>query len=609
LTAFSILCACSGSPGGGLPTQATVASGAGSAESAARSTKGRHARAELRVKIPRKHRGPHYVSASTQSIVVFEGAKQVGSFNTSATSPGCSPDGNSTLCTFEMGLIPGANQLFTIDAFDAAGGAGNLLSTGTLVETIQTGFNIFSITLAGVPASIQLALEGSPPDAGSPATQRLAVMASDADGNVIVGAGAYQHPVTLSSSDATGTVTVSPTTVTRPDQKVTVTYSGASIESATISASASGVAPGNVSAAIFAPTPTAIEDYQVQVRTGHRIAVAKGRKPHTRPAQDPTVIIAGPDGNLWIAVANTVFGLIKLSPSGTQQAFVGGGSDGLPAEAITGLTVSSDGLIWYVDSTDVGYVNPVGDTVTNYPLGGASLCAGSQAQSVVGAPATDPSPGSVWIAVQCASGSQIAHVTHGGTIVTYTLTGFVLPEGMIVGKDGNLYIAGQDATTGDAEVAQIGIAGGVASAPNLLDIAAVPEVNLVGIAQSADGDFWATTGSCVPSAFIRLHPNGSTITSWPAPSVFTTTNCSQPYFLIALADGTLWAADNAFAGVTRVTPGVYPAAPAQYEMLLPSPPTIQGREYGVALGSDGDLYFTDAASTTVQTGDVAKVAY
>jgi sugar lactone lactonase YvrE len=510
-----------------------------------------------------------------------------------------------------MGLIPGTAEPFTIAAYDGANGGGNLLSTGSLVETIVPGLNIFAVTLDGVPASIQLALQDTAPAAGTATTERLTVMASDADGNVIVGGGPYEQPIALSSSDASGIVTVSPATVTKPDQKVTLTYSGGSIEGATISASASGVSPANVSGVTFAPAPTAVADYQVQPAVRHAAPHALRRKPRVLVEQDPTAIVAGPDGNLWLAVTDSVSGIVALAPSGSQQSFPGG-TNGLPSESITGLAVSGDAKVWYVGGSDVGYIDPATHAIADFPLstagGSTPLCASYTGVNVVAAPPSDS--GSVWITMSCASGgSQLAHVTHGGTITPYDLTGFVAPQGIAVGKDGDLYIAGQDATTADGEVAQVAIPGGVASAPSLLDVAAAPSLSLVGIAQSADGDFWVTTGSCAPSAFLRIHPAAGSIASWSAPSVFATSNCSRPYYLTALADGSLWAADHAFAGATRVTPGVYPAAPAQYHMLLPSPGSIQAAEWGVALGPDGDLYFTDAASTTTQPGDVVKVAY
>jgi hypothetical protein len=114
---------------------------------------------------------------------------------------------------------------------------------------------------------------------------------------------------------------------------------------------------------------------------------------------------------------------------------------------------------------------------------------------------------------------------------------------------------------------------------------------LVGIAQSADGDIWATTGGCAPSAFIRLHTAST--------------------FAAAVADEftTLWAPDNAYAGAARTTPGVYPATPVQFDMLLPTPGGVAGSEFDVLLGPDGDLYFSDDSSTASATGDLAKVAY
>ena len=91
--------------------------------------------------------------------------------------------------------------------------------------------------------------------------------------------------------------------------------------------------------------------------------------------------------------------------------------------------------------------------------------------------------------------------------------------------------------------------------------------------------------------------------------MFTTFGCSRPYYLTALPDGSLWAPDNAYAGAARITPGVYPAPPAQFDLLLPTPGGAAGSEFDVVLGPDGDLYFSDDSSTATATGDLAKVAY
>ena len=247
---------------------------------------------------------------------------------------------------------------------------------------------------------------------------------------------------------------------------------------------------------------------------------------------------------------------------------------------------------------------PSRGNVTDFPLTGGGVCPGPSGIRIVAVPANY---GGVWATLQCATNSQIVHVATNGAMTFYTLPGFVSPKGLAVGRDGNLYVAGQVGGNTDAGIAQAVVSGGVVVSSSVHDIASVSNLGLVGIAQSADGDIWATTGSCAPSAFIRLH-TASTFAAAVA-DVFTTFGCSRPYYLTALPDGSLWAPDNAYAGAARITPGVYPAPPSQFDLLLPTPGGAAGSEFDVALGPDGDLYFSDDSSTATATGDLAKVAY
>ena len=60
--------------------------------------------------------------------------------------------------------------------------------------------------------------------------------------------------------------------------------------------------------------------------------------------------MSGADGNLWAAVSNTKFGLVRVSTSGAQTFYEAGKSPStnLPAIAITGMAAASDGNVWYV---------------------------------------------------------------------------------------------------------------------------------------------------------------------------------------------------------------------------------------------------------------------
>ena len=100
-----------------------------------------------------------------------------------------------------------------------------------------------------------LAVEGTPPPEGKPASIGVSVTAQDAEGNTITGPGTYSNPITLADSDSSGTTKLSTTTVTSPSTLVSLSYSGGALSSAGlnayITASSSGVSSGNITNVYF----------------------------------------------------------------------------------------------------------------------------------------------------------------------------------------------------------------------------------------------------------------------------------------------------------------------------------------------------------------------
>src|SRR6185312_11026107 len=123
---------------------------AGTPHDAAQSRDARVTKLVVRLRIPRPDRHAHYVSPSTKSLTVFQGKSKLGTLNATTNSKYCSSSGGATLCTFTLGVAPGKNQTISISAYDAAGGKGNLLSTGKVTQTIVAGRStVIPITLGG----------------------------------------------------------------------------------------------------------------------------------------------------------------------------------------------------------------------------------------------------------------------------------------------------------------------------------------------------------------------------------------------------------------------------------------------------------------------------
>lgn len=561
---------------------------------------------QLRLRIPRRHDRAHYVSASTKSIAIFQGKAKLGVFNTTTNSKYCAPSGGSTLCTFTVGTAPGHRQIIAIDAYDAPDGKGKLLSTGKITKTIVTGtVNVIAIALGGVVASIAVAVQRPNAPAGTPASLGVTVTAKDAGGNVIVGPANYSAAIKLSDSDTSKATALSTTTVTNPNTVVTLAYTGANLTSATIGASAAKVAPKDVTPGIFQPSPAVVGSFELPTSLGSDTGVALNAIAITRAL----------DNNLWFSVTDSAFdsGLTRMTTTGVMTQIVPGTGVGtsLPNAQISGLAPSTRGDKGVVYAADayVGGINAAGAggaqqlTTANFP----AICSGASAARVItyGSGAN----GGAWFTIGCSSGSQLLDVTQSGATVSTLPSNFENPQQLLIGKDGKMYVAGEDAGTSKAAIFQGTIAGGSIDPGPVLDVSNAGS-RFVGLTQDASGNLWATTGACQYSYLVRV-AIAPAFGSSTATRIPTLAGCSAPSFLTALADGSLWVPESGVNEVTQVIPGSNPAAPALYDLAVKTPPSVNGIFWDVAAGPDGYLYFTSNGYVdfTDSSNTIVKVAY
>jgi Hypothetical glycosyl hydrolase family 15 len=175
-------------------------------------------------------RSPRYVSAATKSVAVsFAGNRQVA-------------DCTST-CSVVLTVDPGT-VTFVFNLYDAAGGTGHVLSTGSTTAAVVGGRqNTVNVTFAGVVAKVAVALGTSAVTAGTAASIPVTVSAQDAAGYTIVGPEPYSSPIALALDDPTGSASLSAGAVSAPGAAVTLAYSGGGASGTVrVSASASGVA-------------------------------------------------------------------------------------------------------------------------------------------------------------------------------------------------------------------------------------------------------------------------------------------------------------------------------------------------------------------------------
>lgn len=161
---------------------------------------------------------PAYVSAATQSITVAVSQSTSSGLNTvlnetvnlTPSSSGCSSSLAGTTCTLTMNLNPGTYSA-SITTYDGTNGSGNALSTGQGISftVVANENNVVPLGLSGIPTSI-IAMAGS-------TSNSVYVLAKDADGNYIVGAGAPTIVVAPSPASQTAVATVTGPTSSTPN--------------------------------------------------------------------------------------------------------------------------------------------------------------------------------------------------------------------------------------------------------------------------------------------------------------------------------------------------------------------------------------------------------
>ena len=368
---------------------------------------------QFSIAIPRRTGGalrlPRYVSASTQSASIAV-APSGGSAGTPVII-------NCTTVYSGQIAAPLGSDAFTIKLFDAANAGGNLLSTGSLTQTIVLDqANTVNATFNGVVASLGVSLSPNSVPPGTAATVTVNVAALDADHNTIVGPGSYVDAggspltVTLADSDTSGATQLSATTLTGPPAApITLSYTGGNIANPTITASASSVPNGaatlTIAAAVagqiyvtnsitnsilvYAPSPngtlneapiatiagnnTGLQSPQgIAVDASGRIYVANDVPNSGLQGGDPGILIAG--GYITVYAANP-HGVLNEAPLATLTPAVAtsGVLPGFPAA----VAIDASGKI-YLATGDFGAggggtvavyaANPSG-TFTGTPLG------------------------------------------------------------------------------------------------------------------------------------------------------------------------------------------------------------------------------------------------
>jgi len=467
-----------------------------------------------------ERRRPRYVSASTKSAAVT-----VSAAGAAASAPaiiGCS----ASACSGTVSA-PAGSDTFLVKLYDGANGTGNLLSTGSVTQTIALdAANHVSVTFDGVVASLGLGLAPARVPSGTPASVTVAVSARDADGNTIVGSGRYVDAsgapldVALSDSDASGATKLSTKSASVPATPVTLTYDGASgIASATIGASAHGVTP--VSAVLTIAAAAAAAHLYVANGDGNSITVyalnASGNAAPARTIAGASTHLAFPQGLAFDAAGNL------LVAEG----------EGLDAE-IDAFSPTANG-----DAAPLYTIVPGESSAFGFGL--AVAPDGELAEAICGSCGFVGSPDAVQ---RYALGKNVASPT---TKLAGGSTGLAFPYGLAFDASGTLYVA--DNLTNAIGVFPPGSAGDVAPSRT---IAGGAVKSPTGLAVDASGELFASIATGTSAAILVFPKGGSSPARTIAnPVADTFVNPSQ---ILIDATGALWVPSGNVCGASTGAP-------------------------------------------------------
>lgn len=218
---------------------------------------------------------PKYVSVNTQSITVGIDGGTPQAINLTPTSPGCSASGSppATTCSIRFNSQFGSHT-FAFVTFDGLNGSGNALSRNTLVSASPaSGPWTINVTLNGVPASLSVAplpassflrWFGNAAALYGTAPQSVALLALDADGNIIVGTGAPRLSMVASGS----IVTVAQSTTT--PNTFTLQATGGVVTPGTVNVTATATALSDAAGS----APPAQVSSTVPLRLAHSVVAA-----------------------------------------------------------------------------------------------------------------------------------------------------------------------------------------------------------------------------------------------------------------------------------------------------------------------------------------------
>jgi streptogramin lyase/predicted small lipoprotein YifL len=286
---------------------------------------------------------------------------------------------------------------------------------------------------------------------------------------------------------------------------------------------------------------------------------------------DARAITVGSDKNLWFTVGSgAAAGAGKYNPTNNTYAFYN--TPVAPGDG--SIALASDGNVYFSVFNTKGVTGA--DVYEVTPSGGITGFVAPTSTSENSGIAAGPDK-NVWVTESIAG--KIAKFTIPGHAFTeYPVTSGSGPAGIVTGPDGALWYTEYYSNA----IGRITAAGVHTNDFPLPTAKALP----LSICVGSDGNLWFTEDGV--GKIGRITPTG-TVTEFPVPSGAGT----QPFRITSGPDENLWYSDGQGAFVGRMTTaGVateYPSPDGRYFSILK----------GIATGPDGNLYFPDSGSSTM----------
>ncbi len=475
---------------------------------------------------------PQYISPATQSITIALSGPTPYSATANLTvgSSGCTSTLASTTCALTVpGLAPGSYTA-TLTTYDGANGTGNVLSAAqSIAFSVTAGqSNTVNLTLSGVPASTLVLPVSSLISASSgnnsynllgQGARTFLVESLDADGNIIVGAGAPTFTVGTVSGALTGVTVAAPTASAPNSFSVTPpTAYGSGTAAFTVTPTFAGQATNGCAqtgANCTAVTVTvAMEPLIYVTNPGNYTVTAYDRNgvqqtlSGTFPQLNNPYGIAYDPSSGFLYVANSGNNIVTAyDQNGVQQRLSGTFLNLFP-QAVYPLGITYD------PSNGLLYIANFGNsTVTAYDQNGVqqTLSGSFPNLSNPAAIAYDPSNGFLYVV----NNGNRSVTAYNGSGVQQTLSGTFpnlhAPYGIAYdASTGFLYVtnnADNTVTAYDGNGVQQTLSGSFPNVTNPLSIAYDPSSSFLYVTNSTNNTVTAYNGSGVQQTLSGTFPN------------------------------------------------------------------------------------------------------